>query len=87
MAQEKISADLRNLLKKSAKAINDLLELLGVDPVFTEENLQELTQWSISMDNLENVTLYYGKKGAVMMQYQVRYADGVTGLYHSVKIK
>jgi hypothetical protein len=39
------------------------------------------------MDNLENVTLYYGKKGAVMMQYQIRYADGVTGLYHSVKIK
>ena len=87
MAQEKISADLRNLLKKSAKAINDLLELLGVDPVFTEENLQELTQWSISMENLENVTLYYGEKGAVMMQYQIRYTDGITGLTHSVKIK
>lgn len=87
LAEETISADLQNLLKKSAKAINDILELLGVDPVFTEENLQELTQWSISMDNLENVTLYYGKKGAVMMQYQIRYADGVTGLYHSVKIK
>ena len=39
------------------------------------------------MENLENVTLYYGEKGAVMMQYQIRYTDGITGLTHSVKIK
>jgi len=87
IAEEKISADLRSLLNKSAKAINGVLEILGIDPIFTQENLNELTQWSVSMENLENVTLYYGKKGAVMMQYQIRYTDGFTGLTHSVKIK
>ena len=87
LAQEKISADLRKLLKESAKAINGALEILGIDPIFTEENLQELTKWSIPTENLENIRLYYGKGGAVMMQYQIRYADGITGLTHSVKIK
>lgn len=87
LAEKKVSADLQNLLKKSAEGINEVLSLLGIDPIFTQEHLLELTQLTVSRENLENVTLYYGKRGTVMMQYQIRYSDGLTGLFHSVKIK
>ncbi len=86
LAVQKVSADIRSLLEESAAAINDVCALLGLEEMFTSTDLTELTEFAIPKENLENVVLYYGKRGAVMMLYQIHYGDGISGLYHSVKI-